>query len=72
MGLTTEYREALFADIIPTVQNGEFDAGMSSFTDTLERQDLVDFVTYFEAGTLWAQRTGSHIDPMPRAGCGSA
>jgi ABC-type amino acid transport substrate-binding protein/predicted Ser/Thr protein kinase len=68
MGLTTEYREALFADIIPTVQSGEFDVGMSSFTDTLERQNLVDFVTYFEAGTLWAQRTGSHIDP--NAACG--
>ena len=68
MGLMTEYREALFDSIIPTVQNGEFDVGMSSFTDTLERQDLVDFVTYFQAGTLWAQRTGSHIDP--NAACG--
>ena len=24
-----------------------------------EREQAVDFVTYFEAGTLWAQRTGS-------------
>ena len=41
---------------------------MSSFTDTLEREEKVDFVTYFEAGTLWAQRTGSSVDPD--AACG--
>ena len=68
LGLTPEYRELLFEDIIPAVQRGELNVGMSSFTDTLERQELVDFVTYFEAGTLWAQRTGSGIDP--NAGCG--
>ncbi len=68
LGLIPEYREFLFEDIIPTVQRGEIDIGMSSFTDTLERQEQVDFVTYFEAGTLWAQRTGSGVDP--NAACG--
>ena len=68
LGLLPEYREFLFEDIIPTVQRGEINVGMSSFTDTLERQDQVDFVTYYEAGTLWAQRTGSNIDP--NAACG--
>ena len=68
MGLETDYRETTFEAIIPAVQNGEFNVGMSSFTDTLERQELVDFVTYFEAGTLWAQRTGSGVDP--NAACG--
>ena len=41
---------------------------MSSFTDTKERRGRVDFVTYFEAGTLWAQRTGAGIDPTPPVG----
>ncbi|RDH76801.1 protein kinase [Mycolicibacterium moriokaense] len=68
LGLVPDYREYLFEDIIPTVQNGGVDVGMSSFTDTLERQDQVDFVTYFEAGTLWAQRAGSNVDP--NAACG--
>ena len=68
VGLIPEYREFLFEDIIPTVQRGEINVGMSSFTDTLERQEQVDFVTYFEAGTLWAQRTGSGVDP--NAACG--
>ena len=68
LGLLPEYREFLFEDIIPTVQRGEINVGMSSFTDTLERQEQVDFVTYYEAGTLWAQRTGSNVDP--NAACG--
>ena len=68
MGLTPEYRESSFEGIIPAVQGGEFNVGMSSFTDTAEREQAVDFVTYFEAGTLWAQRTGSAIDP--NAACG--
>lgn len=68
MGLTAEYRESEFDAIIPAVQDGTLDIGMSSFTDTLDRQKLVDFVTYFEAGTLWAQQRGSAIDPS--AACG--
>ena len=68
MGLTTQYRESEFDDIIPAVRDGSVDVGMSSFTDTLDRQQLVDFVTYFEAGTLWAQQRDSSIDPT--AACG--
>jgi len=68
LGLIPEYREFLFGDIMPAVQRGDIDIGMSSVTDTLERQEMVDFVTYFEAGTLWAQRAGSGIDP--NAACG--
>ena len=68
LGVVPEYREFLFEDIIPAVQRGEINVGMSSFTDTLQRQQQVDFVTYFEAGTLWAQRAGAGIDP--NAACG--
>jgi len=63
LGLEAEYREADFAKIIPAVQGGTFNVGMSSFTDTREREQSVDFVTYFSAGTLWAQRPGAGIDP---------
>ena len=34
LGVSAEYREADFAKIIPAVQAGTFDMGMSSFTDT--------------------------------------
>ena len=59
LGLTAEYREADFAKIIPSIQGDTFNVGMSSFTDTKEREQTVDFVTYFSAGILWAQRPGS-------------
>ena len=68
LGLTVDYEEADFAKIIPSVASGAFDAGMSSITDTKEREKLVDFVTYFTAGTLWAQRPGSDIDPKNACG----
>ncbi|MEZ0358949.1 bifunctional serine/threonine-protein kinase/transporter substrate-binding domain-containing protein [Mycobacterium sp. SA01] len=63
LGLTPEYRETAFEAIIPSVRAGDFDLGMSSFTDTKEREAAADFVTYFRAGTLWAQRPGAPIDP---------
>ncbi|MBS1693173.1 MAG: transporter substrate-binding domain-containing protein [Actinobacteria bacterium] len=68
LGLTPEYREADFARIIPSIQGGTFNVGMSSFTDTKEREETVDFVTYFSAGSLWAQRVGSGIDPENACG----
>ncbi|RDH75545.1 ABC transporter substrate-binding protein [Mycolicibacterium moriokaense] len=68
LGLTPEYREADFAKIIPSIQGGTFNVGMSSFTDSKEREQTVDFVTYFSAGTLWAQRPGEAIDPNNACG----
>jgi polar amino acid transport system substrate-binding protein len=68
LGLTPEYRESDFAKIIPSIQGGNYNVGMSSFTDTKEREESVDFVTYFNAGTLWAQRPGSPIDPNNACG----
>jgi ABC-type amino acid transport substrate-binding protein len=59
LGLRPEYRETAFEAIIPSVRAADFNVGMSSFTDTVERQSAVDFV----AGTLWAQRAGSSVDP---------
>jgi polar amino acid transport system substrate-binding protein len=68
LGLTPEYREADFAKIIPSIQGGTFNVGMSSFTDTKEREESVDFVTYFSAGILWAQRPGTPVDPNNACG----
>ena len=63
LGLVPEYRETGFEAIIPSVRAKDFNVGMSSFTDTVERESAVDFVTYFEAGTLWATRRGAAVDP---------
>lgn len=68
LGLVADYRDTAFESIIPSIQGGSFDVGMSSFTDTVDREKSADFVTYFQAGTLWAQRQGSFVDPD--AACG--
>ena len=63
LGLQADYRESDFAKIIPSIDGGTYNVGMSSFTDTKEREKQVDFVTYFSAGTQWAQRAGQSVDP---------
>jgi polar amino acid transport system substrate-binding protein len=68
LGLTAEYRESDFAKIIPSIQGGTYNVGMSSFTDTKEREASVDFVTYFSAGILWAQRPDNPVDPNNACG----
>ncbi len=62
LGLSPEYRESDFAKIIPSIQGGTFNVGMSSLGDTKEREQTVDFVTYFSAGSAWARRPGEDID----------
>ena len=51
MGLKAEVVNASFDGIIPGLAAGKYDLGMSSFTDTKEREKVVDFVTYLSAGT---------------------
>jgi polar amino acid transport system substrate-binding protein len=52
---------AKFDDIIPGLGT-RFDLGISSFTDTQERQQTVDFVTYFSAGTSFLVQKGQNQD----------
>src|SRR5919204_1895319 len=51
LGLKDKVVNATFDTIIPGLASGKYDLGMSSFTDTKARQKVVDFVTYFSAGT---------------------
>ncbi len=51
MGVKVAMVNASFDGIIPGLASGKYDLGMSSFTDTKEREKTVDFVTYFSAGT---------------------
>lgn len=68
LDLTPDYREADFDKIIPSIQGGTYNVGMSSFTDTRQREEVVDFVTYFSAGSLWLQQVGGDIDPENACG----
>ena len=51
LGLKVSVVNGTFDSIIPGLASGKYDLGMSSFTDTKEREKTVDFVTYFTAGT---------------------
>jgi polar amino acid transport system substrate-binding protein len=51
MGLKASVQNIPFDSIIPGLAAGKYNLGMSSFTDTKEREQTVDFVTYATAGT---------------------
>jgi len=58
LGLEVEVQKATFDAILPGLAARRYDAGISSFTDTREREQTVDFVTYFRAGTSFYVREG--------------
>ncbi|QTX04041.1 ABC transporter substrate-binding protein [Agromyces archimandritae] len=68
LGLEADIQIASFDNIIPSVQGGKFNIGMSSFTDTVEREEQVDFVNYYEAGIMWASAAGNDVDPEDACG----
>lgn len=68
LGLEAEFQVSKFDNIIPSVTGGKADIGVSSFTDTVEREKQVDFVNYYTAGIQWASRKGEDIDPNNACG----
>ena len=68
LGLSTDYRQADFTKIIPAIEAGTYDIGMSSFTDNKLREKTVDFVDYFSAGIQWAAPAGKTVDPTNACG----
>jgi polar amino acid transport system substrate-binding protein len=61
LGLTAEFQESKFDAILPAL-GSRYEIGMSSFTDNPEREKVVDFVTYYSAGTQWASKD-PNFDP---------
>ncbi len=53
LNLKVDVVNATFATIIPGLTSGKYDLGMSSFTDSKEREMTLDFVTYFTSGTAF-------------------
>ncbi|TFC93220.1 ABC transporter substrate-binding protein [Cryobacterium sinapicolor] len=68
LGLTPEFQVSKFDNIIPSVTGEKVNIGMSSFTDTVERQKQVDFVNYYTAGIQWASAAGNDVDPDDACG----
>jgi polar amino acid transport system substrate-binding protein len=61
LGLKVKLVNATFDTIIPGIQSGKYDMGASSFTDTIARQKVVDFVDYFSAGEGYYVKAGSPL-----------
>jgi polar amino acid transport system substrate-binding protein len=70
LGLTTQWTSAKFDAIIPGVQSGKYEVGVSSFTINDERKQQVNMVSYFSAGTQWGTKTGNPTGIQPDNACG--
>jgi len=68
LGLTTQWQSATFDSIIPGVGTGKYNVGVSSFTINPDRLKQVTMVSYFSAGTQWAAKTGTTINPDDACG----
>jgi polar amino acid transport system substrate-binding protein len=63
MGLQAKVENIPFDSILPGLTAGKYDLGISSFTDTLDRQKTNDFVTYAQAGTSFYASADSDLAP---------
>lgn len=70
LGLKTQWTSANFDSIIPAVESGKYDIGVSSFTVNSSREQQVTMVSYFSAGTQWATRKGNPSGITPDNACG--
>jgi polar amino acid transport system substrate-binding protein len=70
LGLKAKLTNATFDTIIPGIVAGKYGMGASSFTDTLARQKVVDFVDYFNAGEGFYTKTGNTTTFTLAALCG--
>jgi polar amino acid transport system substrate-binding protein len=60
MGLKVNIINSNFETIIPGLAAGRYDIGISSFTDTKEREKTVDFVDYYKAGVSFYAKSASN------------
>jgi polar amino acid transport system substrate-binding protein len=70
LGLKAEFQTAPFAAIIPGVNSGKYEIGVSSFTVNDERKKVANMVSYFSAGTQWAAKTENPTGIQPDDACG--
>jgi polar amino acid transport system substrate-binding protein len=70
LGLKTSWTSSKFDDIIPGVQSGKYEAGVSSFTINADRLKQVNMVSYFNAGIQWSAKKGNPAGVQPDNACG--
>jgi polar amino acid transport system substrate-binding protein len=62
MGLKTDMQNVTFDSILPGLAANKYDLGMSSFTDSKEREATFDFVDYAKAGTTFYTKADGGTD----------
>jgi polar amino acid transport system substrate-binding protein len=70
LGLKAQYESAPFDAILPGVDSGKYEVGVSSFTVNAERLKSVNMVSYFSAGTQWATKKGNPAGVDVENACG--
>jgi polar amino acid transport system substrate-binding protein len=70
LGLKTEWQSAVFDAIIPGIESGKYEMGVSSFFITDERKKQVDMASYYSVGTQWLTKKGNPSGIQPDAACG--
>jgi polar amino acid transport system substrate-binding protein len=70
LGLRAQWVPGDFDAIIPGVQSGKYEIGVSSFTINPDRLKQVNMVSYFNAGTQWATKQGNPAGVQPDNACG--
>jgi polar amino acid transport system substrate-binding protein len=70
LGLKTEWQSAVFDAIIPGIDSGKYEMGVSSFFVTDDRKKQVDMVSYYNVGTQWLTKKGNPTGIQPDAACG--
>ena len=68
MGLKVKFVDEPFDKILAGVAAGDYDVGASSFTDTKKREQTVDFVDYYTAGTSFYSSAHVYTDVETLAG----
>ena len=62
LGINFNFQNVTFNKILLGLKSGQYDLGMSSFTDEKSREQTVDFVDYFKAGTSFVVSSGSPLN----------
>lgn len=70
LGLTMEYQNADFSGILAGLAASKYELAMSSFTVNSEREQTVDMVTYYSAGTSLGVLQGNPANITPDTLCG--
>jgi polar amino acid transport system substrate-binding protein len=70
MGLEPVFKNVTFDQLVTDVRDNKYELGLGSITITASRAQLVDLVSYYQAGTTWAVAKGNPTGMSQNAACG--